>query len=225
MSNEQRVMEEPGEDKQESGCGTEWVDSTATDLVSSSTDVSLDLAVDDEASLGSEKIMFQAKTGCRLHRIHEERKPKEEPRAAPLSRRAARKARKAISKAVLVSNLSTAQEASTLDETPKKVAKQGRDAWEKDPAPPAAGSDHSDISVVAGPSDSKPAMSSKPGAKAKATDVAAKALNQADDPCEGMHRQLYTPELESFYEKARRDQEWTGLAKQLKTSLIGAKSP
>ena len=223
MSNEQRVMEEPGEDKQEGGCSTSSASSSTTDLVSSSTNISLDPLVDDEASLGSEKIMDQAKTGGRLHETHTECKP-EEPSAGPLSRRAARKARKATSKTALVSNMSTEQEASTPSDTPKKVAKKGRDVRKKDPAPPAAGSDYSDSSVLAGPSNIKPAVSSKPGIEAKATDMTANALDQADNPCKGMHRQFNPPELESFYKKARRDQNWTGLAKELKASLIGAKS-
>ena len=223
MSNEQRVMEEPGEDEQEGGSSTLSASSSTTDLVSS-TDVSSDPLVEDEPSLGSEKTMDQAKTGGRLHGTHKERKPGEEPSAAPLSRRGARKARKATSKAALVSNISTAQEASTPSETPEKVAKKGCDATKKDPAPLAVSSGYSDSSVVAGPSNIKPAVSSKPGAEAKATDMTAEALNQADNPCTCMPSHFYPPELESFYKKARRDQKWTGLAKQLKASLVGAKS-
>ena len=223
MENEQRVMERPGEHKQEGGCSSSSASSPTTALVSS-TGISLDPPVEDEPSLGSEKMMDQPKTGCRLPRTHKERKPGEEPSVAPLSHKAARKARKATSKAALVSNMSTAQEPSTPIETTKKVAKRGRDSRKKASAPPAVGSDYSNISVIAGPSNIKSAVSSKPGAEAKATDVTAKALDQADNPCTRMHGQLYPPELESFYKNARRDQQWTGRAKQLKASLVCAKS-
>ena len=54
--------------------------------------------------------------------------------------------------------------------------------------------------------------------------MTAKALNQANNPCERKHGQCYPPELESFYKKARRDQEWTEQVKQLKASLVSAKS-
>ena len=227
MSNEQCVMEEPGEDKPEvriaGGRSTSSADSPTTHLISS-TGISLDPPVEAKPSLGSEKTMDQPETGCRSYRTHTERKPGEELSAPLLSHKAARKARKATSKAALVSNVSTTQEALTPSGKMKEVAKRGRDARKKDPAPPAVGSDYSDTSVVTGPSDIKPAVSSKPGGEAKVTDVTAEALNQADNPCTCKPGQFHPPELESFYKKARRDQKWTGRAKQLKASLVGAKS-
>ena len=222
ISNEQRMMEQRGEDKQESGCSSSRASSITTALVMFS-GISLDSAAEVKASLGSEKIMSQAESESRLHKTHKEGKPGEEPSAAPLSRRAARKARKATSKAALVSNMSTAEGASRSSEETKQVSKRGRDARKKDPAPPAVGSDYSDTSVVAGPSDIKPAVSLKPGAEAKATDVTVKARNQADNPSTCVRLQIYPPELESFYKKARRDQVRTRLAQQSKAALVGAK--
>ena len=239
MAKEQRMTGQAGEDKLEGGRCTESARLSTISLFSSS-DGSLDPPVEDEPSMGSEKsmdppveaepilasekTMNRPMTGCRLYKTHKERKPGEEPTAAPLSHRAARKAKKATSKAALVSNVSTAEGASTFVETTKKVAKRGRDARKKDPAPPAVGSDYSDNSVVAGSSKIKPAISSKPGTEAKANDMTAKALNQANNPSTRMSRQLYPPELESIYKKVRRDQKWTGLAKQLKAALVNAKS-
>ena len=200
----------------------------------------------------------------------------EEPSAVPLSRRAARKAKKAriclaqssldsvvqagshpqpqelantvpyfpsrsISVAIrprqgsktvgeatresaLMFNMSTAQDASTPSKITKKGAKSGRGAKTKDPAPPHLGSEDPDISVVARPSNIKPAVSLRPGADAKAIDVTAKALNQADTPRTCTRGRFYPPELESFYKRARRDRKWTRRVAQLKASLVNAKS-
>ena len=123
-----------------------------------------------------------------------------------------------------MSNTSTAQEASTPIKTTKKGAKSGRGAKTIDPAPPAPGSDYSDTSVVTGSSNIKPAVSPKPVAEAKATNLAAEALNQADNPRTCTRGRLYPPEPESFYTRARRDRDWTRLVKQLKASLVNAKS-
>ena len=226
MPNKQRVIEQTGEDKLEvsGGCGTERASASTIGVKSSFTDVALDLCGGEEAPLGSEKTMEQAKTGVRLRGNHKERKPGEEPSAAPLSHRAARKAKRATSKAALVSNMSTAQEASTPGETTKKVAKRGRDSRKKDPVPPASGSDYSDTSVVARSSKTKSAISSKPGAEAEATDVTGKVPKQADNSSTRIRRQNYPPELESFHKKASRVQEWTRLAQQLKAALVFGKS-
>ena len=51
-----------------------------------------------------------------------------------------------------------------------------------------------------------------------------KARNQADNPSTCVRLQIYPPELESFYKKARRDQVRTRLAQQSKAALVGAKS-
>ena len=67
-------------------------------------------------------------------------------------RQGSKMAGKVTSKAALVSNMSTAQEASTPSQTRRKGAKSGRHARKTDPAPPAVGSDCSDMSVVAEPS-------------------------------------------------------------------------
>ncbi len=258
-SKEQRITEQPGEDKQEAktagGCGT-WSATSPTTALISSNDIFLAPPVEVKPSLRTQKTMDEPNTGCRLHKTHTERNSGEELDAAPLSHRAARRARKAravlaqspidsvvqaasppppledlpqkvanpvpcsssrltsmairpqqgskmagkaTSKTALVSNLSMAEEASTSSELTKKIAKSGCDASEKVLAFPALGSDYSDTSVAAGPSNIKPAVSSKPGAETP-------------------------PELESFYNKARRDQEWTWRLKQLKASLVGAKS-
>lgn len=245
------------------------------------TGISLGSLVVIKPSLGSEENMDRAKTGCRLHRATMEGNPGEETSAAPLSDRAARKARKArnclaqnvltsvvqagspplpleakpqelanavpcsplrlISVAIrprqgsktagratredpMVSNTSTVQEASTPIKKIKKGAKSGSGAKTKDPAPPGPVSDYSDTSVVVGPSYIKPAVSSKPVAEAKAIYLTAEALNQADNPRKCTPGRFYPPELESFYKRARRDQEWTRLVEQLKTSLMNAKS-
>ena len=54
--------------------------------------------------------------------------------------------------------------------------------------------------------------------------MTAKVLNQADNPRTCMRGYSYPPELESFYKRARRDQKWTRLVKQLEASLANAKS-
>lgn len=121
-------------------------------------------------------------------------------------------------------NMSMAQEASTPSKITKKGAKSGRGAKTNDPAPPALGPESPEISVVAGPSDIKPAVSSKPVAEAKAIDVTATALYLTNNPRTCIRGHSYPPELESFYKKAKRDQEWTRLVKQLQASLTNAKS-
>ena len=219
MSHEQRMMQQLGEDRQESGCSSSRVSPITTALVMFS-GISLDPPSENEPSPGSEKIMSQAESGSRLHKTHKEGKPGEEPASTPLSRRAARKARKAISKAALVE----AEGASRSSEETKKLSKRVRGAKKKDPTPQAVGSDNSDTSVVAGPSDIKPAVSLKPAAEAKTTDVTVKARNQADNPSTCVRLQVYPPEMESFYKKARRDQVRTRLAQQSKAALVGAKS-
>ena len=223
VSKEQRMMQQMGEDRQESGCSSSRVSPITTALVMFS-GISLDPPSENEPSPGSEKTMSQAEAGSRLHKTHKEGKPGEEPAAAPLSRRAARKARKATSKAALVFNVSGAEGASRSSEETKKISKRVRGAKKKDPTPQAVGSKYSDTSVVAGPSDIKPAVSLKPAAGAKPTDVTVKAHNQADNPSTCARLQIYPPELESFYKKARRDQVRTRLAQQSKAALVGAKS-
>ena len=240
MSKEHRIMEQALEDKLEGGCDTERMSDATISVVLSFRDVSLgsivenepwlgddkslDPLVEAEPSMGSGKTMDQPKTECRLHKAHKEGISGEELSAAPLSRRAARKARKATSKAALISNVSMAEGASRSSEETKKASKRGRGARKKDPAPPAVGSDYSDTSVVAGPSNIKPAVSLKPGFEAKATEVTVKARNQADNPGTCVRRPIYPPELESFYKKARKDQVRERLAQQSKAALVGAKS-
>ena len=88
-------------------------------------------------------------------------------------RQGSKMAGKATSKATLLSNTYMAQQVSTPSEITKKIAKSGCDARKKDPASPALGSDHSNTFVAAGTSNTKPAVSSRPGAKANAIDVTA----------------------------------------------------
>ena len=112
-----------------------------------------------------------------------------------------------------MSNMSTAQEASTPSRTAKKGAKSGHGAKTKNTASPALGSEYPDTSVVAAPSDIKPAVPSKPVAEAKAIDMTARALDQTDNPRTCIRGHSYPPALESFHKRARRDQKWTRLAK------------
>ena len=120
--------------------------------------------------------------------------------------------------------MSTAQEGSTPSKKTKKGANSSRDAKTKDPAPPALGPVYSDTSVVAGPSNINPAISSKPVVEAKAINLTGEVFNQADNPRTCTRSRFYPPELESFYKRARRDQNWTRLVKQLNASLMNAKS-